>query len=75
MPQHRLKELNRKHNFLHKLGYTVLLLVFGAVVTPLFWIGVELTEEPVLRWMLSLLIDALIPFYFLLLAWIPTLAF
>ncbi|NLS94651.1 MAG: hypothetical protein GXX96_21055 [Planctomycetaceae bacterium] len=70
MPRHRLQELNTKLNVFQKLGYSVILLVVGVLLALLFMVGVQLTQDPILRGVLTVLLDALVPFYILLILYI-----
>lgn len=70
MPEHRLQELNTKLNVFQKIGYTLILLVVGSLLAPLFMVGVQLTQNAILRGMLAALLDVLIPFYLLLIVFI-----
>lgn len=70
MRRHRLQELNTKLNVFQKLGYTVILLVVGVLLALLFMVGVQLTQDPILRGVLTVLLDALVPFYILLILYI-----
>ncbi len=70
MPEHRLQELNTKLNVFQKIGYTLILLVVGSLLAPLFMVGVQLTQSAILRGMLTALLDVLIPFCLLLIVFI-----
>lgn len=70
MSKYRLSELNKKAGFFQKLGHTIALLLVGILVTPLYCFGLALTNDPVLRWMLRAFLEALVPFYLLLILFV-----
>jgi hypothetical protein len=67
---HRLRDLNRPMGFFQKLGTTILLLLFAALVTPLFFFGLHLLPDPVVRAVAKHIVETIAVFYVLLLVFI-----
>jgi hypothetical protein len=67
--EHRFRELNRK-GFFAKLWVTVVLLVFGALVTPLLVLGVAAAEPPLFHAVMKHGLEALGIFYAVLLVYV-----
>ncbi len=70
MQKHRLDELNRPLNFFQKLGYTLLLLVFGIVVSPLYFYALTVDYDPITKALIHVFLKALIPFYLMLIVFV-----
>ena len=70
MLNHLLDEFNRPLKFFQKLGYTILLLVFGIVIAPFLAMGRMADHHPAVEWLIDIFLGSLIPFYLFLLVYI-----
>jgi hypothetical protein len=67
---HRLQELNQTQSFFQKLWATFLLLVFAALITPFFLMGLQLLADPVIHYVVQFIFETTGAFYLVLLIYI-----
>lgn len=67
---HRLQELNQPQGFFQKLCLTFLLLVFGALIAPFFFMGFQLLKDPLSQEVLKFIVETIGAFYVVLLIYI-----
>lgn len=70
MSSHFLHELNSATGFWKKLGITLFLLVFGILLGPLLWMGIQFAEGPVWRPVVTIGVDTIAMFYVTLLVYV-----
>ena len=67
---HRLRDPNQRQGFFQKLWTTFLLLVFAALITPLFFVGLQALADPIVREVVHFAAETIAAFYFVLLIYI-----
>jgi len=67
---YRLRELNTAKSVWQKLGVTVLLLVFGILLAPLFLLAPSLNPEPTAKWITKIAVDLIAGYYLVLLVFV-----
>lgn len=68
--RHRLRDLNRPMGIFEKVWTTFVLLVFGALVTPLLVIGWHQVANPLLHELVAYVLEAVAVFYVALIVYV-----
>ncbi len=70
MQRHSLDELNTPMSFWEKLWLTFKLLLFGAVVGPLLWVGMKRINQQPTQWIVEYAVKTIGVFYVTLLVFV-----